>query len=329
MDEQAFGGAEKRPYQTPRHLAEIQEGKQQMISRTEGRKHRTSAWYFSIIGLLLLGAVSLLAVAGQACGGSSLPDSALNLIPEDASVVVIWDVQLILKEAPREYQDAFEDVIDAFGDIAAPLYNLTTMVGGQIDGEELLVLEGGFDIEQIQNELDDADYDDERYRGYEIWRVKIGWQSQWWALIEDRGQVVIGNIEVVKSVLRALDRGSGSLLDDPDNNVARVLKKAGHGWATTAETGCDALGLRSCRAAGTTIARDKEDHLINVTFAVLFEDKRAVESQIDDLDEDLDEFLGDIAGHANIEEVREDGEFVLITITMDEEALSDGFGFFP
>ena len=199
------------------------------------------------------------------------------------------------------------------------------MVVAQIDGEELGILEGGFDIEQIRNELDDADYDDEQYRGYEMWRVEIGWQSQWWALIEDRGQVVIGTIEVVKSVLRTLDRGSGSLLDDPDNDIARVLKKAGHGWATVAETGCDALGLRSCLATGGTVKKGRENHLISFTTSILFDNKRSVESQIDDLDEDLDEF----PRYVDIEEVHVDGEFVLFTITMDEDDSSEWLGFFP
>ena len=300
-----------------------------MIIGARRGTHRTSSPYHLITGLFLLGAVLLMAVSGQACGENSLPDGALDIIPDDASSVVIWDVQLILKEGTREYRDTFEDVIDGLGDIAAPLNNFTTMVAARIDGEELLVLEGGFDIEQIRNELDDADYDAERYRGYEIWRVETGWQSQWWALIEDRGQVVTGNVELVKSVLRALNRGSGSFFDDGDNEIARVLKKAGYGWATYAETGCNPLGLRSCLAWSGAVKKGKEDHLISFTFSILFENKLAVESQIDDWEEDLDEFLGNAPGYGEIEEVREDGEFVLITITMDEDTWSDGFGFFP
>ena len=82
-----------------------------MIIRTRRWLHSTLAPHHLITGLFLLAAVSLMTVAGQACGGNSLPDSALVLIPEDASSVVIWDMQLILEEAPREYQDAFEDII--------------------------------------------------------------------------------------------------------------------------------------------------------------------------------------------------------------------------
>ena len=295
-----------------------------MIIRTRRWLHSTLASHDLITSLLMLGAASLLVVAGQACGGSSLPDSALDLIPEDASSVTIWDMQLILEEAPREYQDAVEDFWgdDYFDHLGVSLNNLATSVEAQIDSEDLTILEGGFDIEQIRNEFDDADYDDEQYRGYKMWKLEIGGQSQWLALIEDRGQVVIGSIEVVKSVLRTLDRGSGSLLDD-DNEIMRVLKKTGYGWTTVAQTGCDTDLGTSCQASASVTERGQEDHLINITLAFLFEDKSAAKSQIDELDEDVDELLGYVPGHVDIEEVRIDGEFVLITITMDEDILSN------
>ena len=282
--------------------------------------HSTAASYSLIIGVLLLGAVSLMAVSGQACGGSSLPDSALDLIPEDASSVVIRDMQLILEEAPREYQYAVEDVSSDYLDhIGVSLNNLNTIVEAQIDGETLVVLEGGLDIEQVRDSLDDAAYNNEQYRGHEMWRVEIGFQRRWWALIEDRGQVVSGSIEVVKSVLRALDRGSGSLLDDADNEIARVLKKAGHGWITVAETECDTLGFRNCLATGFVVAKAREDHFIKLTLTFLFRDERTAESQMDD----LEEFLDDVPRYMDVEDVHLDGAFIQLTIIMDEDDWSE------
>ena len=300
-----------------------------MIIRTRHWLHSTPVPCRLITGLFLLGAVLLMVASGQACSGSSLPDNALDLIPDDASEVVIRDIELILREAPSEYQDELKYIWpDEFDDIGVSLDDLTTIVEAQIDGETLIVL-GGLDIEQVRNGLDDAAYDHEQYRGYDMWRVRIDFQRRWWTLIEDRGQVVSGSNEVVKSALWVHDRGSGSLLDDSENEIMRVLKKAGHGWTTGAETGCGTLGLHSCLAWSGAVKKGKEDHLISFTFSVLFENKLAVESQIDDWEEDLDELGSAVPGFGEIEEVREDGEIVLITVTMDEDTWSDGFGFFP
>ena len=291
-------------------------GEQQLTIRARRGTHRTSAQYHLITGLFLLGAVLLMAASGQACSGSSLPVSALDLIPKDASSVVIRDMQLILKEAPREYRDEVEDVSsDYFDHIGVSLDDVTTIVEAQIGGETLVVLEGELDIDRVRDRLDDAAHDDEVYRGYEMWSVQIGFQRRWWALIEDRVQLVSGSTEVIKSALRTLDRGSGSILDDPDNEIARVLKKAGHGWTTIAETECDTLGVRSCLATGFTVAKDREDHFIRLTLTLLFRTEHAAESQMDD----LEEFLDDVPQHMDIEEVREDSEFVQITIIVDED----------
>ena len=56
------------------------------------------------------------------------------------------------------------------------------------------------------------------------------------------------------------------------------------------------------------------------TDAYLFRDERAAESQMDDLEEFLDDQL---SHEVDIEEVRADGEFVLFTIIMDEDNLID------
>ncbi len=239
-------------------------------------------------------------------------------------------MQLILKEAPREYRDEVEDVAsDYFDYIGVSLDDVTKIVEAQIGGETLVILEGELDIDRVRKRLGDVAHDDEQYRGYEMWSLQIGFQRRWWALIEDRVQLVSGSTQVVKSALRTLERGSGSLLDDTENEITRVLKKAGHGWTTVVEietgTGCGTLGLRNCLATGFTAKKGREDHLISFTFSILFDNEDAVESQIDDLDEDLDEF----PGYVDIEEVLVDGEFVLITITTDEDNLSDLFGFFP
>lgn len=296
-----------------------------MIIRTRRWLHSTPASFLSIIGLLLLGTASLLTIAGQACGGSSLPDDTLYLVPDDASSVTVEDVQLLFREAPNKFEDAFEsNWKDDLHDIGVSTNDLATIVTASVDDEMLVILEGRLDFEQIRDKLDDAG----QYQGHEMWKgPEYGelWSGGRFAesvvaLIEDHDQAVIGSNDVVKSVLRDFIRGSGSLFDNADREVARVLKKVGHGWTTSAHEECNATEFRGCQAMGYAIAMGSESSFVEFTLAYLFRDEGAAESQMDDLEKFLDDGL---PRKLDIEEVRLDGEFVLFTITMDEDGMDE------
>ncbi len=265
--------------------------------------------------------VALLLAGGG--GGGTLPAGPLGLVSDDASWVQVVDVQLLLGEGPDDYVDGFEDAWeDRLDDIEISLDDLNTLV--QAWGEEwnVTVFDGEFDFEQVRDELDDARYDDDSYRGYEIWSDGELWVDAI-ALLDERGEVVIGNADDVEDVLQALSRSSGSLLQDDGNDLLQALERAGQGWLVAASDGCADAYARRCEALGAAASRGSERYVVETTLAYLFRDDRSAESGMDDLEDYLDDRF---PRHVDIEEVRSDGAFVIVTTSTD---VDDWVGPFP
>ena len=256
--------------------------------------------------------------------GGSLPTGPLGLLPDDVSWVVVSDVELIMAgdatdDAADDFEDAWEDRLE---DIGVFLDDLDTIVQAQGGDGSLTVVAGELDFEQIRDDLDDADYDDDSYQGYEIWEEGDLWIEAV-ALLEGRDELVIGSLDAVEGVLRSLDRSDGSLLQDDDNDIRRVLERVGPGWQVYAFEGCQGADVRGCEAAGGAASRGSESYLVEGSLAFLFRNERTADSEMDDLEDYLDdEFHRDV----DIEEVRTDGVFVIVTTSVDED---DWRGLFP
>ena len=234
----------------------------------------------------------------------------------------VIDVEQVLTgDVPSVVADQIEDDwVDEFGAFGVSPDEVTKYVFAFGEDWFLVVLEGEFDFEQIRDDLDDGDYEDDQYRGYEIWEG-FGWLNDSVAIIEERGWLVTGGADIVKDALRILDRGSGSLLDDADGDLGRALEKAGKGWMVFAgkgEDGCLDFEVQSCRAVGVSFRTGEEDYLVETTVAVLFRNERTAEAEADNLEEAVeDSFEGDIV------EVRVDGEFVIVTAEVDEDEFDE------
>ena len=273
-------------------------------------------------GVLVIAAVVVAVVL--IVRGGSLPGGPFGLVPDDASWVQVVDVERFLDgDAPDDAADDFEDEWeDRLDDIGVSLDDLDTLVQAQGDDGTVLVFGGDLDFEQIRDELDDARYDDDDYQGYEVWDDGDLWVEAA-ALLDGRGEVVVGSTDAVEGVLKALSRGSGSLLQDDDNDLRRALERAGQGWVVFGLEGCQGAGVRGCEAVGASVLEGSESYLVETTFAYLFRNERTAESELEDLEDYLDdEFSRDV----DIEEVKTDGKFVIVTVSVDED---DWSGVFP
>ena len=270
-------------------------------------------------GTLALFVSALLAMAlGTACGGGPDP---LGLVPDDAHRVNVVEVAQILQgDAPdylvEETEDVWED--DYFDDIGVAIDDVSTVVvAGGPDGT-MIVLDGEFDFEQVRDELDDFGYDDSDYRGYEMWEGETRLGAA--ALLEGSGQIVLSRLGVsaVQNALKILIRGSGSLLDDDQNNVLRALRKAGNGSLVAAWEGEKFMGVRGHEAVGSAISRGDDQYSVKFTYAFLFPNERTAESEMGDLEDAFENLL---PREMDIQDVRADGEFVIVTIAVDEDDL--------
>ena len=258
----------------------------------------------------------------MSCGSS--PSSALDLIPDDTYYVKIWDVDGILgRDFPPDEADRFEDYLDRnFGYLDFFLDDVETIVHVKWPGRTMWVLEGNHDLEQIRYELEGLDYEDDEYRGYEVWQEEDGTESL--ALLEGGRYVIIGvgDDDPVNDVLRSLRGDRGFLLDEEDNALGRVLAKAGRGWIVTAYDGCDiSSDLRRCESTGIVVAKANDPNAINVRFTFLFQHERAARAGARDL-EDIFE-RNNWTRDMYIEDPEIDGSFVTIYGTMDEDFLRD------
>ena len=271
--------------------------------------------------LRFLAALLLAAAFAHACGtgggGSAELAGILALVPADSENVAVYDFEQIRKEeAPRALRDEFDDSSEyGLEEMGVVTDELTTRVVASGDDWHLLVVEGDIDFVHVRDQLDD-DYDDDQYRGFELWEGAAWRESV--ALLEDQGRMVIGDAKAVKRVLRMLDSGSGSLLDDADSDVGRALKRAGAGWISSAQEQCPGYEIRGCRALGVSLRRGDDDYLVEIMIAVLFRNERTAESEMDELESQLEE---DSSFEFDIDDVQLDGDFVIVTASADEDDL--------
>ena len=272
--------------------------------------------------LRFLAALLLAAAFVQACGtggGSSELAGVLALVPADSENVEVYDFEEMRREEPPEaLTDEFEDLTDTgLEELGVLTDELRTLVFASGDDWYLIVAEGDLDFAHVMDQLEDGDYDYNQYRGFELWEG-AAWRHESVVLFEDRGRMVIGDTEAVKSLLRMLDRGSGSLLDDGDSALGKALRKAGTGWVSFAQEQCPGYEVRGCRALGLSLRRGDGDYLVEATIVVLFRNERTADSQLDELESQIEE---DSSFEFEIDDVELDGEFVIVTASGDEDDL--------
>ena len=296
----------------------------QVVGETRATGHGAGSY---LRPLRFLAALLLAAVFVQACGigggGGSDLAGILALVPADSEDITVYDFELIRREeAPRALRDEVEFYVSEYGleEMGVLTDELTTLAVAFGDDWYLLVVEGDIDSVHITDRLDDGDFDNNQYRGFELWEGGA-WPYESVALFEDRGRMVIGDTEAVKRVLRMLDRGSGSLLDDADSDLGRVLKRAGEGWISGAQEQCPGYEVRGCRALGVSLRRGDDDSLVEITVAVLFRNERTAESEMDELESQIEE---DSSFEFDIDGVRLDGDFVIVTGSGDKDDLFEG-----
>ena len=258
-----------------------------------------------------------LAVAVMAgCGGSSAADP-LDMLLDDTVGVFAYDMGAIAAgEAGDTIADTFEDYWDSsFGSIGILMNEAESLTVGGRAQDIYAIMKGEFDFEYVRDELDDQDYDDDDYRGFELWTGGPRREVSSVALIEDAGVVLAGDHGAVEDVLRNLAREL-TARDGAMQDTLRAMGRAGDGWVVIGVSECP---LRGCEAFAYSIAAgDRFEY--QFTEAVLFRNERTAESQLDEVEDKAEEGeRGTI-----FESVTLDGEFVIVVRLVDEDDFADG-----
>ena len=275
----------------------------------------TRAMFGLILSSLILGAAS-------GCGSS--PGGPFELIPYGTHYIKAWDMEGVLgPDFPLEEADRFEDYLDRnFGHLDFFLDGLETLILINGDQGRLWILEGNYDLEEIRYKLEDLDYEDDEYRGYEVWQMENASGSL--AILGEGRYVIVGtgDKDPVSDILRSLRRERGFLLDEEDSALWQVLARAGKGWIITVVDGCDiSSDIRNCDSTGSVVSKGSDPDRIKITFTHLFRNERTAKAGAEDL-EDIFEPNNWIR-EMNIETPEVDGNFVTINATVDKESLRD------
>ena len=240
-------------------------------------------------------------------GGNPQPTSILDLAPDDAEVVTRMDLARILENdllADEMFdEDDWEWLED---DLGVEIEDLSEMVVAVWSGDDILLMAGNFDLEYIREELEDADGEENSYRGYELWEDPNGSAG---ALLD--GYIVFSETtRPVENVLKNLYNEAGSLKRaDEDNEMKQILDKVGAGYVVLATTGDDICRVERCEGYGWAVTDvDESDEEATVEIALLFRNERGAERAADDYDEVAD-FLE--REGLDIEDTEADGNFVV------------------
>ena len=220
-----------------------------------------------------------------------------------------------------EFRERLEEDWDAVFGAMGILINEahTLIVGYEQDSGQYSILIGEFEFEFIRDELEFLDYEEDEYRGYEIWTKTGGGlrSASKIALLEDSGMVLAGNFDLVPDILRDLSRQSD---DEAASDVARAIYGTGEGWVRYGMRQCPPQ-LRGCEAAAGTVSTGERYELV-VDSVFMFRNNRTAESQrvdIEDLSEEVE--TGEVVS------VTINGEYVTLRATVDEDEFYEVFSF--
>ena len=280
----------------------------------------------------VIAVVVVMLVMSRGGGGASGGGSLLEIIPEDTTLLAIWDIQAILSA-----EDALEDFggfeIRHWGALAnvdediIEIGNLeldTSQIeqyAFAVDAEEgwgFVVVKGSFFFDDIRDELEDAGFEEDSYRKYEFWTG-----SEHYALLEDDGYIISsGEEDAVKGLLNSIYQDADSLEGVDGGDLKLILDKLGGGGfviAVAADSDFDwGCAIRRCQGYGFALTGyDVSEEQAHAKFVALFSSERSAETAADEYDELVDfaesvqrngffDFVGDV----DVEDAISDGEFV-------------------
>ena len=297
----------------------------------------------AIVAVVVIVAAVMLTFGGGS-GGSS---SALQFIPDDTEALFMLNMAAIrTREAdfPGDYddfmdeiQDEIESEIDTEEIDLEQVTDLALTADDQYYDDTMLLL-GNFAYDDIRDDWEDQGFEEDSYKGFEIWDG-----YSYYILFEDQGAIVAsGSEDLVKDVINIVDRGTGSLAEDQEGEMARVIAKLGTSPVIVALTrdigeecgnavsGCTGIGAAF---AGSDLDREEVAADLVVLFSSEHRAERAaddyddiadlLEELLDNLAEEADDFSGlPDADGVDIDDITAEGEFVLgvgfIEIELDE-----------
>lgn len=263
----------------------------------------------AILGVFAIAVV--IASLGCLGGGNSAKDMA-KMVPEDASTFAHFDFQAMRDDEDLEkiYEKMTEgrDDLDALG-LDVDDINRGAGVAGEEGDYELSILNGNFDLEDFRDELDDADFDEDEYKGIEIWK-RASWLGGDSAIAISGDTLIIGNKDSVKDCIKVMKGSEKSVYDDNEDFRDVIDRLPGGIITIVSPSGCRHKYEGTLMAGFVNIKEDEDTLKVHVV--IKFDDEDDAEDAKSELKRDLKEEMDDV-------EVKQNGVFLECTAKGDLE----------
>ncbi|HEY96558.1 MAG TPA: hypothetical protein G4O16_00040 [Dehalococcoidia bacterium] len=241
-----------------------------------------------LLGLLVVttfGAVLMVGCDSGGGGFSSLTE-LIRMAPYDVEMVLFVDFKKIMsdpdfEELYEEMKESFESSIGSASDRDIINFDDIHYIGlVMVDYEEIILINGDFNLDIIRESLEDEDFDKDSYGGVEIWYGYSG------AVAIHDGALILGDDEgVVKSVEALVNPDKSAYEKNKDIRDVTDELSSGLFSMVTAEAyypGADAAGMTISKLNSELIkfsgciifgnSEDAEDSLRNIELDMESED---------------------------------------------------------
>ena len=198
---------------------------------------RCRVWFSWFLLAIVVTAMTGFVACGFIGGSASVPDNPEELILEDALVVSDVDFQAIQDaddlpypwlrsdEDARDYQERMEDDWDDAGySFDTDIEDVESVLTVRIRNGEYHVVKGELDFVDIRDELEDRDFEEDTYRGFEFW---LDDYNSGVALFEEAGIYIVGRETEVEDVIKAIERGEGLWRKTPISGALWLRRETG------------------------------------------------------------------------------------------------------
>lgn len=247
----------------------------------------------SVMGLItllaLLGVGAGCAGDGEGNGGNGdnggVADvvSMMEKVPEDTTEFIFMDVKAL--RGDDALADLFQDLEDSLEGLLEVIGTDLDNINGLASAEDVSLFDGGFDLDDVRDELDSQGFDEGEYEGVEVWESPYG---GWVALVENL--IILGHQDGVKNCIDVVRGAEGSLGDTRD--AEDMMDKLPSGLSAGFYIG-DTIAVVDSEyqylEASAWSFRKMDEHTLVVTTVLRFDNEGAAEDAIDEVEEDFEE----------------------------------------
>jgi len=258
------------------------------------------------LGVLL----ATMAVASTGCASSSGLAAMLARVPADTASLKYVNVKALRNDSDLEdLYDAWKTRVDSRLEThGVNPGDVNRFASNEALGKRFTLLVGKFDLDVVREDLDDRHFEEDEYRGVEVWVREVGWVTDLDSEVALMGDlIIIGDESGVEACIKVIKSGDASWLSKVDiNDVSSRLPgglymEMGKEWTSLLAGGFEAYGVS---------AKKQDSDTLKIAGVAKFDDE-------DDADEAEDTMENIMDQRFDSAEVTQEGAFLEASAELD------------